>query len=103
MNNEVRLFRNRRTGLRFLGHKEPNEDVIYAELDINDNLINAGNRFRKEEFNSMLDDLDMEADYNTVGFTFDNGRLYADSDQNAYSLYKTLLRSYIFSQNGLSR
>jgi hypothetical protein len=74
MNNEVRLFRNRTSGQRFLAVKEPNEDVIYAELDSNDNPINAGNRFPKEEYNRMLDDLDMEADYNTVGFTFDDGK-----------------------------
>jgi hypothetical protein len=66
----VRLFRNRKTGQRFLAVEEPNGDVIYAELDENDKPINAGNRFPRDEFNRMLDDLEQEADYNTVGFTF---------------------------------
>jgi hypothetical protein len=69
----VKLFRNRKTGQRFLAAEEPNGDVIYAELDENDNPINAGNRFPKDEYNDMLDDLEMEADHNTVGFTFSNG------------------------------
>ena len=33
----------------------------------------TGNRFPRDEFNRMLDDLEMEADYNTVGFTFIGG------------------------------
>jgi hypothetical protein len=66
----VRLFRNRRMGQRFLAVTEPNGDVIYAELDENDRPINAGNRFPRDEYNNMLNDLEMEADYNTVGFTF---------------------------------
>lgn len=70
----TKLFRNRKTGQRFLAAEEPYGDVVYAELDKNDKPINAGNRFPKDEFNSMLDDLEMEADYNTVGFTFSNGK-----------------------------
>jgi hypothetical protein len=58
----TRLFRNRKTGKRFLAATESNDDVIYAELDENDKSINAGNRFTKEEYNIMLDDLDMEAE-----------------------------------------
>jgi hypothetical protein len=69
----VRLFRNLRTGQRFLAAEEPNGDVIYAELDENEKPINAGNRFPRNEYNSMLDDLEMEADHNTVGFTFVDG------------------------------
>lgn len=69
----VRLFRNRLTGQRFLAVEEPNGDVIYAELYENDKPINAGNRFPRNEFNNMLDNLEMEADYKTVPFTFDNG------------------------------
>jgi hypothetical protein len=48
--------------------------VIYAELDTNDNAINAANMFPKEEFNEMLDDLELKADYNTVDFTFSGGK-----------------------------
>ena len=66
--------KNRKTGQRFLAAEEPNEDVIYAELDENDNPINAGNRFPKDEFNRMLDDLEMKTDHNTVGFTFFGGQ-----------------------------
>jgi hypothetical protein len=69
----VRQFRNRKTGKRFLAAEQPDGDVIYAELDEHDNPINAGNTFPKDEFNSMLDDLELEADYTTVGFTFFNG------------------------------
>jgi len=70
----VRQFRNGRTGKRFLAVTEPNGDVIYAELDGNDKPINAGNRFPRDEFNNMLDELEQEADYNTVGFTFIGGK-----------------------------
>jgi hypothetical protein len=48
--------------------------VIYAELDDNDNPINAGNRYPKEEYNEMLDDLKMVADYNPVVLTFSGGK-----------------------------
>jgi hypothetical protein len=68
------LFRNRKTGKRLLTAEEPNGDLIYAELDENDNAINAGNRFPKEQYNETLDDYEMEADYNTVGFTFSGGK-----------------------------
>jgi hypothetical protein len=70
----TRLFRNRKTDQRFLAATEPNGDVIYAELDENDKPVNAGNRYPKEEYNKMLDDLEMEADYNTVNFTFSGGK-----------------------------
>lgn len=68
-----RLFRNRKTSVRLLAVEEPNSDVIYAELDENDKPKNAGNRVPKEEWNRMLDDLEMDADHNTVGITFYNG------------------------------
>jgi hypothetical protein len=70
----VRLFRNRKTGKRLLTAEEPYGDLIYAELDENDNAINAGNRFPKEQYNETLDDYEMEADYDTVGFTFSGGK-----------------------------
>jgi hypothetical protein len=70
----VRLWRNRKTGKRLLAHEEPDGDVIDAEFDKNDKPINAGNQVPKEEWNKMLDDLDMEADYNTVNFTFSDGK-----------------------------
>ena len=73
-NCSVRLFRNRTTGKRLLTAEEPNGDLIYAELDENDNAINAGNRFPKEQYNETLDDYEMEADYDTVGFTFSGGK-----------------------------
>jgi hypothetical protein len=41
----TRLFRNRKTGQRFLAAEEPNGDVNYPELDENDKPINAGNRY----------------------------------------------------------
>ena len=68
-NCSVRLFRNRKTGKRLLTAEEPNGDLIYAEL-----AINAGNRFPKEQYNETLDDYEMEADYDTVGFTFSAGK-----------------------------
>jgi hypothetical protein len=43
-------------------------------LDEIDNAINAGNRFPKEQYNETLDDYEMEADYDTVGFTFSAGK-----------------------------
>jgi hypothetical protein len=70
----TRLFRNLKTGKRFLAAEEPNGDVICAELNESDNTINAENRYPKEEYNKMLDDFEMEADYNTVGFTFSGGK-----------------------------
>jgi hypothetical protein len=69
----TRLFRNRKTDQRFLAAEEPNGDVIYAELDENDNPIYARNRLPKDEYDEMLDDLEIEADHNTVGFTFFSG------------------------------
>ena len=51
-----------------------NGEDYYAELDENDKPINAGNQFPKDEYNKMLDDLEMEADYNTVNFTFFDGK-----------------------------
>ena len=70
----TRLYRDRKTGKRFLAATEPNGDVVYAELDENDKPINAGNRYPREEYNEMLDDLEVEADYNTVNFTFSGGK-----------------------------
>jgi hypothetical protein len=69
----IKLSRNRKTGKRFLAVTELNGDVIYAELDENDKPINAGNRFTREEFNKMLDELDMEPDESTVNFAFSGG------------------------------
>jgi hypothetical protein len=65
----------RKTGKRYLAVTEPNGDVIYAELDENDNPINAGNRITKDEFNRMLDELEMVADYNTANFTLFVGKI----------------------------
>jgi hypothetical protein len=70
-----RLFRNQKTGKRYLAVTEPNGDVIYAELDENDNPIYAGIRITKDEFNRMLDDLEMVADYNTANFTLFVGKI----------------------------
>jgi hypothetical protein len=70
-----RLFRNRKTGKRYLSVTEPNGDVNYAELDENDNPTNAGNRITKDEFNRMLDDLEMVADYNIANFTLFGGKI----------------------------
>lgn len=70
----VKLFRNRKTDRRILVAEEPNGDLICGEMDKNDKVINAGNRNLKEEFNKDLDDWNMEADHNTVGFTFFGGQ-----------------------------
>jgi hypothetical protein len=56
----ARLFRNRKTGERFLAAKELNDDVIYAVMDENDKPINAGNRFPKDEFIGILGTCEME-------------------------------------------
>jgi hypothetical protein len=69
----IRLYRNLKTGERFLAAKEPNDDVVYSVVEENDRPINAGNRFPKDEFLRILCTCDIEADENTVGFTFFNG------------------------------
>jgi hypothetical protein len=70
-----RILRNRKTGKRYLAVTKPNGDDIYAELDENDNPINAGIRITKDESNRMLDDLEMVADYNTANFTLFGGKI----------------------------
>jgi hypothetical protein len=44
----TRLFRNAKTGKRFLAHEESNGTLIFAELNENDKTINAENRVPKE-------------------------------------------------------
>ena len=83
-NCSVRLFRNRKTGKRLLTAEEPNGDLIYAELDENDNAINAGNRFPKEQYNETLDDYEMEADYDTVGSHFQLVNSLKEKGQSAF-------------------
>jgi hypothetical protein len=52
-----------------------NMSKYYFSLDENENPINAGNRITKDEFNRMLDDLEMVADYNTANFTLFVGKI----------------------------
>jgi hypothetical protein len=75
MTGPIRLWRNRQTGRKLLAAEEPNGDVIDAELDENDHPISAGNRIPKDEWNQRLDELEMDADYNTVGFTVFDGKI----------------------------
>jgi hypothetical protein len=60
----TKLFRNRISGDRFLAAEKPNGDVYYAQLDENNNPINAGNQFPKNEYNELLNNLEMELDEN---------------------------------------
>jgi hypothetical protein len=39
----TRLFRNLKTGERFLAGRKPNDYVVYAVMDENNKPINAGN------------------------------------------------------------
>jgi hypothetical protein len=71
----TKLFRNPKTGKRVSANEESNEDFIRAERNENDEAINAENRVPKEEFNKQLDDDEIEADYNTVPFTVDGGKV----------------------------
>jgi hypothetical protein len=70
----TRLFRNLKTGERFLAAKQPNDYVVYAEFDENNKPINAGNRLSKEQFVDILSVCDIEADENTVNYTFIGGK-----------------------------
>ena len=70
----TRLFRNPKTGERFLAAREPNDYVVYAVMDKNNNPINAGNRLSKEQFADILGVGDMEADENKVNYTYIGGK-----------------------------
>jgi hypothetical protein len=70
----TRLFRNLKTGERFLAAKQPNDYVVYAEMDENNKPINAGNRLSKEQFVDILSACEIEADENTVNYTFIGGK-----------------------------
>ena len=70
----TRLFRNLKTGERFLAARQSNDYVDYAVMDENDKPINAGNRLSKEEFAGILGVSEMEADENKVNYTFIGGR-----------------------------
>jgi hypothetical protein len=78
----TKLFRNRISGVRFLVAEKPNGDIYYAQLDEKNNPINAGNRFPKEEYVEMLDNLEMELDENTVPFTFSNGEFIEKKEKS---------------------
>ncbi|MDQ3840677.1 MAG: hypothetical protein M3297_15590 [Thermoproteota archaeon] len=54
--------------------EQPIFNLIYTGLDENDNTINAGKWDPIEEYNAMLDDFEMVADYNTANFTFSDGK-----------------------------
>ena len=58
----TKLFRNRISGDRFLAAEKPDGDVHYTQLDENNNPINAGNQFPKEEYNKLLDNSEIELD-----------------------------------------
>jgi hypothetical protein len=78
----TKLFRNRISGDRFLAAEKPNGDVYYADLDENNNPVNAGNWFPKEEYTEMLNNLEMELDENTVPFTFSNGEFVEKKEKS---------------------
>ena len=78
----TKLFRNRISGDRFLAAEKPDGDVHYAQLDENNNPINAGNLFPKEEYNKLLDNSEMELDENTVPFTFFNGEFIEKKEKS---------------------
>ena len=70
----TRLFRNLKTGERFLAARQSNDYVVYAVMDENNKPINAGNRFSKEEFAGNLGLCDIEANENTVKYSFIDGK-----------------------------
>jgi hypothetical protein len=70
----TRLYRNRKTGERFLAARQPNDYVVYADMDENNKPINAGNRLSKEQFVDILSVSEIEADGNTVNYTFIGGK-----------------------------
>ena len=70
----TRLFRNLKTGERFLAARQPNDYVVYVVMDENNNPINAGNRLSKEQFAEILGVSDMEANENRVNYTYIGGR-----------------------------
>jgi hypothetical protein len=69
----VKLYRNLKTGKKFLFVKEKNGDYITAELNENEKAISASNRISKYGVQDMLYDYDMETDHNT-GFTYDGSK-----------------------------
>ena len=66
----TRLFRNLKTGERFLAARKPDDYVVYAVMDENAKPINAGNRLSKEAFAGILGFCDIEANDNEVDYTF---------------------------------
>ena len=72
--NKSRLFRNLKTGELFLAARQPNDYVVYAVMDENNKPVNAGNRLSRDEFTAILGVSVMEADENTVNYTFIGGR-----------------------------
>jgi|SRR5919106_6048660 hypothetical protein len=66
----TRLFRYLKTGELFLAARQPNDYVVYAVMDENNKPINAGNRLSRNEFAGILGFCDIEADENTVNYTY---------------------------------
>jgi hypothetical protein len=69
----VKLYRNLKTGKKFLFVKEQDGDYITAELNENESVIAASNRIPKYGVQDMLYDYQMESDHNT-GFTYDSSK-----------------------------
>jgi hypothetical protein len=69
----VKLYRNLKTGKKFLFVKEQDGDYITAELNENESVIAASNRIPKYSVQDMLYDYQMESDHNT-GFTYDSSK-----------------------------
>jgi hypothetical protein len=69
----VKLYRNLKTGKKFLFVKEENGDYVTAELNESEKAISASNRISKYGVQDMLYDYDMETDHNT-GFTYDSSK-----------------------------
>jgi hypothetical protein len=50
----TRLYKNLKTSERFLAARQPNDYVVYAEMEENNKPINAGIQFSKEQFVDIL-------------------------------------------------
>jgi hypothetical protein len=68
--------------LSIFAARQPNDYVVYAVMDENNNPINAGNRLSKEGFADILGLCDIEADENEVNYTFIGGKFVERKKQS---------------------